>query len=347
MSIQIRLGDYPITPLYNIKAVVQATNISSSTLRAWERRYAMCRPQRSESGYRLYSDRDVAKIRWLKGQVDTGMSISQAVSWLEQMIEAADSEEDALLPDVAERIRAPSPRSIEPQQVRSYSALQSELLERLLLFDEDGAEQVISEAFAMYSVEDVGEYLFVPTMIEIGERWHSGRVSITVEHFISNYLMQRLMSLMRVTPNTPTVNPIWVSCAPGESHELGAILLSIFVRRAGYPVHYLGRDLPTDDLLQEVKRQRPAMLLFSASTYASAVELESVTDTITRISPPRPIIGYGGRAFEQHAALREKMAGIYLGASAQDAVSLILDLIGNGNVKSGYQSAEQVSRSAR
>ena len=85
VNTNIRLSDYATTPLYNIKAVVQATGISPSTLRAWERRYHMCSPQRSESGYRLYSDRDVAIIRWLKSQVDAGMAISQAVAWLDSL----------------------------------------------------------------------------------------------------------------------------------------------------------------------------------------------------------------------------------------------------------------------
>ncbi len=69
-------------PVYNMKAVVEATGISAATLRAWERRYGAFSPGRTESGYRLYSARDIAVLRWLKGRVDEGMSISQAISLL-------------------------------------------------------------------------------------------------------------------------------------------------------------------------------------------------------------------------------------------------------------------------
>ena len=58
-----RAEDYQNHPLYNIKAVEQATGLTAATLRAWERRYEVCEPQRSESGYRLYSERDMAALR--------------------------------------------------------------------------------------------------------------------------------------------------------------------------------------------------------------------------------------------------------------------------------------------
>ena len=50
----------PDTPRYNIKAVVQQTSVNISTLRAWEQRYGIPNPKRSEHGHRLYSQRDVA-----------------------------------------------------------------------------------------------------------------------------------------------------------------------------------------------------------------------------------------------------------------------------------------------
>ena len=137
MSANIRLGDYATKPLYNIKAVVQATGITPSTFRAWERRYEMCQPQRSASGYRLYSERDVAIIRWLKTQVDAGMSISQAVTWMDSIVEEAGSDTDTILPGSGAGIsEAPvSSQADHNEQVRDFPALQQELLAALLEYD--------------------------------------------------------------------------------------------------------------------------------------------------------------------------------------------------------------------
>jgi len=60
------LEQYADAPLFNTKAVVQQTGISGPTLRAWERRYAILSPERAQNDYRLYSEHDIALIRWLK-----------------------------------------------------------------------------------------------------------------------------------------------------------------------------------------------------------------------------------------------------------------------------------------
>lgn len=79
------LERFPDIPIFNTKAVVQQTNVPAPTLRAWERRYTILSPERAGNAYRLYSERDVATIRWLKERVDTGMAISQAIALLRHL----------------------------------------------------------------------------------------------------------------------------------------------------------------------------------------------------------------------------------------------------------------------
>ena len=56
--------------MYNMKMVSKMVGIPSVTLRAWERRYAVLTPGRSESGHRLYSDEDIEDLLWLKKQTE-------------------------------------------------------------------------------------------------------------------------------------------------------------------------------------------------------------------------------------------------------------------------------------
>lgn len=329
VNAQIRLSDFATTPLYNIKAVVQATGISPSTLRAWERRYHMCRPQRSESGYRLYSDRDVATIRWLKQQVDAGMAISQAVAWFETLTSDSAGGSANLLPAPGANQSAPASQPPARTAVRSFAALRSDLSAVLVDFNEPAAELVLAEAFALYSIEEVGEHLITPVLVEIGERWHRSEISITREHLASNYLLHRLAGLLRAMPNRNGGPELWVGCAPGELHEAGLVLLAIYLRRAGYHVHYLGQSLPLDDLAAEVARRRPALILLGASTSEAANGLRHLLDHFAHIRNA-PLIGYGGRAFVQHPELRTQIAGAYLGDSAQQAVNKVAELLGDG-----------------
>jgi MerR family transcriptional regulator, light-induced transcriptional regulator len=337
VSTQLRLNDFPTTPLYNIKAVVLATGISSSTLRAWERRYKMCRPQRSDSGYRLYSERDIVVIRWLKTQVDAGMAISQAVSWYENLIKEAGSIENTVLPaptggySVLENL-APTRANNNKSEVRDFISLQSELIHALINYNESEAEHLISEAFSLYAIEEVGEKLFLPVLVEIGERWHRGELSITIEHFTTNYLLQRLTALLRAVPNGTGGALIWVGCAPSELHEVGAVLLSVYLRRVGYRVHYLGQNLPLEDFTAEVQKHQPAMILFSAATVSAVQELSILTSRLSNTNP-RPIIGYGGQIFNQHPELRSNIAGVFMGTSAEEAISHIQELLGEKSMR--------------
>lgn len=323
-GLAIRLDDYATTPLYNIKAVVQATDISPSTLRAWERRYNMCHPVRSESGYRLYSDRDIAVIRWLKAQVDAGMSISQAVAWLNSL--TAESKGDsAQLPTPAGRMA--TAHTATRRDTQTHQTLADQLLDSLLHYDEAAAEQVMAVAFSLYPIEQVGERVILPVMTEIGERWHRGELSVTREHYATNYVLQRLAAILRTLPNLYDGPEMWVGCAPGEQHEMGAMLLSIFLRRAGYQVRYLGQDLPMDDLILEVHIQRPAIVLFSATCLNAATNLRHLCDALANLDSPRPVICYGGRAFNLHPELRNDIAGVYLGATAAEAVDGLRDVV--------------------
>src|SRR2546421_11684100 len=71
---------YSDTQLFNTKALVQQTRVAAVTLHAWERRYAILSPRRANNDYRLYSERDIMTIRWLKERIDEGMTISKEIA---------------------------------------------------------------------------------------------------------------------------------------------------------------------------------------------------------------------------------------------------------------------------
>src|SRR5947209_8781126 len=76
---------YADDPRYNIQAVEKVSGLSSRTLRSWERRYGVPTPQRDDQGRRLYSERDVAIVRWLVARVQQGVAISRAAALLQGM----------------------------------------------------------------------------------------------------------------------------------------------------------------------------------------------------------------------------------------------------------------------
>ena len=79
--------------------------------------------------------------------------------------------------------------------------------------------------------------------------------------------------------------------------------------------------------MAETKLVKPELLLFSATTVEAANKLQSLCEMLANLDPPRPMIGYGGRAFNLRPELRDEIAGVYLGATAVEAVESIGDLL--------------------
>lgn len=295
-------------PVYNTQAVVQHTGVPAPTFRAWERRYGVPRPARLPGGQRLYSEQDVALIRWLHDRTAEGMTISRALRLLE-----------------ARRAEPPPQPPIAP---RSFAQLQGELLERLLAFDTPGAERVIGEAFALYPVEQVCLQLLEPALVEIGDHWHQGIVSVATEHFASNLIRRKLFALLQVYDSPGRGRPVLLGCAAEELHEIGLLLVALFLSRRGWPVVYLGAAVPPGALRDAVRRLQPRLVVLSASSDETAHTLGEAATLLAALPEPRPLLGYGGRAFAQHGASSAPPAGTYLGPDARTAAEQIDALLG-------------------
>ncbi|HMN28091.1 MAG TPA: MerR family transcriptional regulator, partial [Caldilineaceae bacterium] len=76
----------PDAPVYNLKAVVRETGLKPDTIRAWERRYGLPEPRRTESGHRLYSLNDINMLKWLIARQNEGVSISRAVELWNRLV---------------------------------------------------------------------------------------------------------------------------------------------------------------------------------------------------------------------------------------------------------------------
>lgn len=303
-------------PIYNIKAVVEATGLSAATLRAWERRYRALSPGRTASGYRLYSSRDVAILKWLKARVDEGMNISQALHLLalQRPLETSGA---------ADGVRQSGPLQA-PRECRDA------LLSALVHYDEGLADRVLEEAFAVYGVELVAESILAPAMMRIGDMWHEGRVSTSTEHFASSYLRRKLDSIVNAVPQSTSGPLVVLGCAPGDWHELGLLLIHLMLRRRHVNTIYLGQNVPADQFVEEMARLKPALIVMAATTAESAAGMAAMAQSIRDMQRPQPMFAFGGRIFNVDPAWRARIPGVFLGETAREGVQQIMALLSRG-----------------
>ena len=69
--------------IYSIGAVARMLGVPTATLRAWEDRYRVVVPERGDGTQRLYTREEVEQLRFIKGQIEIGLSASDAHRLLE------------------------------------------------------------------------------------------------------------------------------------------------------------------------------------------------------------------------------------------------------------------------
>ncbi|MDP8908320.1 MAG: MerR family transcriptional regulator [Chloroflexota bacterium] len=312
-------------PEYNTRAVANRTGVPADTFRAWERRYGLPRPSRSGGNQRLYSERDIAVISWLREQTAKGLSISQAVVHAARALDAAAAADVSEPPvEVTPKL---APRDIPDDLEQRYTVLTQRLVAALLVYDAAGAGQVVEEATALLPLEQICLGILQPALADIGERWARGEISVSVEHFASGFVLRRLGALFNASRPESGSPTVLTACAEGELHEVGLLVLSLFLSRHGYRVVHLGANVPTADLRQAILRIVPDAVVLSASTEHVARGLVTSLRTLsewlaaTPLNGSTPVICAGGRAFVENPSLREGISAHYLGDDAMMALS--------------------------
>jgi methanogenic corrinoid protein MtbC1 len=314
------------TPTYNLKVVVQETGLRPDTLRAWERRYGLPQPDRSGGGHRLYSRRDIEILKWLAAREREGMSISRAVS-LWRRIEAGGRDplvaEESSSASAARTATAYLPVGLQGGAV-TLVQLRQAWLAAVLDFQEMAAEQLLTQAFALYPPELVCSELLQAGVREAGEGWCRGDISVQQEHFVTEMATRRLEALLTATPPPTRPERILMACAPTEEHAFSPLLLTFLLRRRGLGVVYLGANVPQERLAATVTATKPHIVILAAQRLPTAAVLAEEALVLRREGVR---VGFGGAVFNRFPTLRERVAGHFLGEALEPAVDKVDELL--------------------
>jgi DNA-binding transcriptional MerR regulator len=219
------------------------TGVSPELLRAWEQRYGLLRPTRSDGGFRLYSPQDEHRVATMRSHLERGLSAAEAARI------TLDEES------------TPAPAAELPVLALGASALRA-ALDRL---DESAAHAAIDGLLSSFSLEAVLREVVMPYLRELGERWERGEASVAQEHFASQVLRGRLLGLARGWDRGPGPRAL-LACMPGEQHDLGLIVFGLGLRDRGWRITFLGPDTPLDTLSDTVATLRPDAVVLAATT---------------------------------------------------------------------------------
>ncbi|MEJ9311363.1 MerR family transcriptional regulator [Priestia megaterium] len=263
---------------YNIKAISNMVGIQPGTLRAWERRYQILNPVRNDSGHRLYTEEDLRKLKWLTEKVSGGFTISQAVSLLETESSTVGTFE-------------------EEGEVDSPQKIRDELLTMLLSFEEGKAQDLINHAFSLYSVEKVVIDILGSLLVTVGDMWEKGQITSAHEHYTTQVLKTRISMIFYSLPSNGLLPKAIAVCGPNETHEVGLLVFTLFLRRKGFEVIYLGSSIEDKDVELIVKEVDPTFLFMSCTMLENAEKTLNLTNQMIKKFPHLKV-GLGGYVFD-------------------------------------------------
>jgi MerR family transcriptional regulator, light-induced transcriptional regulator len=175
-------------------------------------------------------------------------------------------------------------------------------------------------------------------MSEIGSLWYENQASVQQEHFASGLAMRRLDALLIASAAPSRQQTILVGCPANEWHTFTPLMLSLFLRRRGFNVIYLGANVPTERFEETVHAVRANLVILVSQTLASAASLQHTALVLTskKIS-----VGYGGRIFNMRPEIIKHISGHHLGNDVSASLEEVEHIL-NGKRKSiQTQSASQ------
>jgi len=216
---------------YSIKDLENLSGIKAHTIRAWESRYDLLEPCRTDTNIRYYLDDHLKKILNIAVLVKGGMRISNVAKMSTEEIRSAVIDSGRY----------------EGNYDSQINALKIAMLE----YDEYLFDNIFNKCLIQFGTEETLNDILGPFIIQIGTLWQAGAINVSNEHFISNLMKQKLFAIIDqiIIPQPKSTQMSYVLYLPSEElHELSLLYLYYYLKKNGHRVVYLGQSVPIEYL---------------------------------------------------------------------------------------------------
>ncbi len=279
---------------YRIQAVAEMTGIPSATLRAWERRYGVPSPMRTDSSYRLYSDTDIDVIRRLRELTESGMAPAEAARVVKKQAE----------------VEAPVDAVADP-----FESAQETILDAVDRFDPTALEVAVRRMMFLGSAPMVFDRVLAPCMYTIGRRWHAGAISVGQEHMASEILGSAARDMLRLFQHDQDAPMVLLACFADEEHALPIYGVAFRFAQWGYHPVILGARTPPAAIRHAVERLQPAVIGLSLTIPPPAHRARELCEEYAAACGSLPWV-VGGRGAGELTEIIEECGGVSFGAES-------------------------------
>jgi DNA-binding transcriptional MerR regulator len=268
----------PSDDLLPIGEVARLTGVNPVTLRAWERRYGLIKPERTAKGHRLYPHDQVQRVHDVLRWLERGAAVSQVRELLDNAAHASTPVEG----EWAERIA---------HMIDAVSRLAQRPLDHLL-----------NQAMALYPAVTVCEYLMLPLLDTLSQRWQSHFDARLEQAFFNTWLRSKLGA--RVYHDTHSSAGPCVLLARTDEAPFDAEfwLCAWLLSSNGQPLEILESPVEPRQLRQAVELLQPRAVLLHLGRRP---DLAAWARSLRELIVPKVL---GGASLSLHANELEQLA---------------------------------------
>ena len=267
--------------LFPIREVSRLTGVNPVTLRAWERRYGLIQPTRTESGHRLYSMADVESVRSIVAWTERGVAVSKVGSILSRS--------------------AATKATVRPEQLEAvageWGEWQALVQQEVSRFDEARLEQVYGQIFSIYPLPVVFQDVLLPLWQRLLVRQDEfGQASEWL--FLDNFLRARVLQRLQLG-RAQAQDRVLLAAVPGQCRELELLIAGLLLSSDQVGVSVLAIGQPLNELTLVCEKVRPRALVLYANVPPSASLFKQLARLALSLDCPLALAGEAGEISEE------------------------------------------------
>ena len=253
--------------VYSITDLEKLSGVKAHTIRAWETRYNILNPQRTDSNIRYYDEEDLRKLLNIVLLNKNGIKISQ----IAKMDSLQFAEKVARISDII------------PEDSSQLDTLTLSMLE----LNEFKLDKILKVNIRQIGFEQTMLEVVLPFLDKLSIMWMANSITPAQEHFILNIIRQKLMAAIDElpVPYGKEVTKFILFLPEGEKQELIILFIQFLLKKRGYQPIYLGQDISIQELTS-VQKVHHAEYLYTI--LSETFTLEPVQKYINRLSEAFP-----------------------------------------------------------
>ena len=288
---------------YPIKVVSQMTGLSVHVIRAWEKRYNVVEPDRTDTNRRLYSEKEIEKLKLLNDAVHLGHNIGGIANLSVEELKALLKKDNVDLSKFTGTIvKSETDKSIEEILAECISAIKG--------YNAKELEAILLNASTKFTQPILIEELIVPLVYKVGDMWHEGEIRVANEHLASSIIRSFMFNLLESYSLNDSA-PVMVSATPrGQEHELGALIAGVVAASSGWKVIYLGSSLPAEEIGAVVSHLNAKVVALSIVYPNDDPHLKHELKKLHQLLPTGVSIIVGGRAANGYLDVLDEIGAV-------------------------------------